>query len=52
MRQLTRMGKVTLAVTIPRELVLELGWRENQKVTVKRQGKKLVVEDWSGKNHV
>jgi len=50
LRQLARLGKVTLAVTIPRELILELGWRENQKVMVKRQGKKLVIEDWTRKN--
>ncbi len=50
LRQLTRLGKVTLAVTLPRELILELGWKENQKVTVKRQGKKIIVEDWPGKN--
>jgi len=49
LRQLTRLGKVTLAVTLPRELILELGWKENQKVTVKRQGKKIIVEDWPGK---
>ncbi len=50
LRQLARLGKVTLAVTLPRELILELGWKENQKVTVKRQGKKIIVEDWPGKN--
>jgi len=50
LRQLTRLGKVTLAVTLPRELILELGWKENQKVTVKRQGKKIIIEDWPGKN--
>ncbi len=43
LRQLMRLGKVTLAVTLPRELILELRWKENQKVTVKRQGKKIII---------
>mgnify|MGYP000983842546 FL=1 len=50
MRQLMRLGKVTLAVTLPRELILELRWKENQKVTVKRQGKKIIIEDWPGES--
>jgi len=24
----------------------ELGWREKQKVTVKKSGKKVIIEDW------
>jgi|LAHU01.1.fsa_nt_gb antitoxin component of MazEF toxin-antitoxin module len=50
LRQLMRLGKVTLAVTLPRELILELRWKENQKVTVKRQGKKIIIEDWPGES--
>lgn len=46
MRKLMRLGKTSLAVTIPREVVLELGWRQDQKVMVKREGKKIVIEDW------
>lgn len=47
-RKLTRMGREgsSLGMTIPKELVAELGWRERQKVTVKKIGKKLIVEDW------
>jgi len=26
----------------------ELGWRERQKVVVKKRGKKLIIEDWEG----
>jgi len=45
-RKLTRVGKVSLSLTIPRELVVELGWRDNQKVTVKKRGKGVLIEDW------
>ena len=47
-RKLTRSGRAgaSLGLTIPKELVTALGWRERQKVVVKKSGKKLVVEDW------
>ena len=47
-RKLTHMGSGgrSLGLTIPNELVEKLGWRERQKVTVKKVGKRLVVEDW------
>jgi antitoxin component of MazEF toxin-antitoxin module len=45
-RKLTRAGKVSLSLTVPRELVVELGWRDNQKVVVKKRGQGILVEDW------
>lgn len=47
-RKLTRMGRAgsSLGLTIPKELATELGWRERQKVTVRKSGKKLIIEDW------
>jgi bifunctional DNA-binding transcriptional regulator/antitoxin component of YhaV-PrlF toxin-antitoxin module len=45
-RKLTKAGKKSIAVTIPIEIVRELGWREKQKVLVKKSGSKLVVSDW------
>jgi len=45
-RKLTKVGGHSIAVTIPIELVRDLGWRERQKVVVKKRGKKLVIEDW------
>ncbi len=47
-RKLTKSGKVSLGLTIPRETVVELGWRANQKVIVKKRGKSIVIEDWEG----
>ena len=36
----------TYHVTLPKELVRELGWKERQKVVVKKSGNKLTIEDW------
>jgi len=35
-RKITRVGKTSLAVTLPIDLVRELGWREKQRVVAKR----------------
>lgn len=47
-RKLQRTGQngQSYTVTLPRELIAELGWQKKQKVVVKKQGKKLVIEDW------
>ena len=45
-RKLTRLGGHSLGLTIPIEIVRVLGWRERQKVVVKKIGKRLIVEDW------
>jgi antitoxin component of MazEF toxin-antitoxin module len=45
-RKATRVGKRSLAVVIPAELVKELGIRERQKLTLRRSGKKIIIEDW------
>jgi len=48
-RKLTKLGGHSIAVTIPIEMVRELGWRERQKVTVTKKGKSLIIKDWSPK---
>jgi len=45
-RKLTKIGRQSIAVTLPIEIVRELKWRERQKVVVKKSGKKLIIEDW------
>jgi len=45
-RKLAKSGKTSLAVTIPRDFIVELGWKEKQKVIVKKQGKNLIISDW------
>ena len=45
-RKLTKLGKKSLAVTIPIEIIREFGWRERQKVVVKKAGRKIIISDW------
>jgi len=45
-RKLTRVGKGSMCVTIPIEDLRELGWREKQKVVVKKVGERLIITDW------
>lgn len=47
-RKLLRIGKTSLAVTLPIEIIDSLGWREKQKVTVKRVRGGVVIRDWRG----
>jgi ribosomal protein L15E len=45
-RKLTKIGKKSIGLTLPIELVRELGWREKQKVVVKRVRGGVLVKDW------
>jgi bifunctional DNA-binding transcriptional regulator/antitoxin component of YhaV-PrlF toxin-antitoxin module len=46
-RKLNKVGRGrTISVTLPIELIRELGWREKQKVVVKKRGQGLLIEDW------
>jgi antitoxin component of MazEF toxin-antitoxin module len=45
-RKLIRLGGTSLAVTLPIEMMEDLGWREKQKVTVKRVRGGVVIRDW------
>ena len=45
-RKITRVGKTSLAVTIPKEMITELGWKEKQKVTVKKVHGGVLIKDW------
>jgi hypothetical protein len=45
-RKLTKTGKYTYYVTIPREYIESLDWRKKQKVVVRLSGKKIIIEDW------
>ena len=42
-RKLTKTGKYTYYVTIPKTLIDELNWRERQTVKVRRVGSKLEI---------
>ncbi len=46
-RKLTRTGGgKSISITLPIEYIREFGWKDRQKVVVKKQGQKLVIEDW------
>jgi len=45
-RKLTKIGRKSVGLTLPIELVRELGWKERQKVTVKKVRGGVLVKDW------
>jgi antitoxin component of MazEF toxin-antitoxin module len=45
-RKLIRLGRASLAVTLPKELTDKLKWQEKEKVKIKQVGRKLVITDW------
>ena len=46
-RKLGVTGKTrSYFLTLPKDVVKDLEWRKGQKVTVERDGKKLIVKDW------
>jgi bifunctional DNA-binding transcriptional regulator/antitoxin component of YhaV-PrlF toxin-antitoxin module len=47
-RKITRVGKTSLAVTLPVEMTRELGWKEKQRVVVKRIKGGVVIRDFRG----
>jgi antitoxin component of MazEF toxin-antitoxin module len=46
-RKLTRVGKTSLSITIPIEMVKELKWKERQKVVLTLKGNQITIEDWT-----
>lgn len=48
-RKITRVGKTSLAVTLPAEMVKDLGWRERQRVRVKRISGGIVIRDYKNR---
>ncbi len=45
-RKLTKSGNGSIGLTLPIEVVRELGWKEKQKVVVKRVRGGVVIRDW------
>jgi len=45
-RKLTKLGAKSIAVTLPIEYIRALGWKERQKVVVKRVRGGLLIHDW------
>lgn len=45
-RKITKTGKYTYYVTIPKVFIDDLGWRERQRVVVTQERDKIVIRDW------
>ena len=45
-RKVTRVGKRSLSIVIPSEIVAELGIRERQKMVITVEKKKIIISDW------
>jgi len=47
-RKLIRLGRAgsSLGLTIPKEIITLLGWRERQKVEVKVYRRRVIISDW------
>lgn len=48
-RKLTKVGKQSIAVTLPIEVVRDLKWKNKQKVVVERVRGGVVIKDWKNK---
>lgn len=45
-----KLGKTSLALTLPKEMTNAFGWREKQRVVVKKIKGGLTVRDYRSKN--
>jgi len=45
-RKLIKLGNGSIALTLPKELVGNLSWKEKQKVIVKKAHGGLLIKDW------
>lgn len=47
-RKLTKMGRGggSIGLTLPIEIVKQLGWKERQKVVVSLKRKHIIIKDW------
>ncbi len=44
--QRTGEGGASYSVTLPRDMIAELGWQKKQKVVITRRGQELIIKDW------
>ena len=45
-RKIVKNGRGSYYINIPKEIMQELRWKERQKLTVRKVGKRLIIEDW------
>lgn len=47
-RKLTKKSKYSYFISVPKEMVKNLGWKERQKLVLKLYGEdKIIIKDWS-----
>jgi hypothetical protein len=44
-RVLFRFAKRSIALTLPIEVVRDLGWQDRQRVRVRKAGKRIIIEE-------
>lgn len=44
-RVLFRFAKRSIALTLPIEVIRDLGWQEHQRVRVRKAGRRIVIEE-------
>jgi len=45
-RKLTKIGRGSIGLTLPIDMIRQLGWKERQKVVVKKINGGFQVKDW------
>ena len=45
-RKLTKTGRGSMYVILPREFIKDLGWRERQKLSLERVRGGILIRDW------
>jgi len=45
-RKLYRNSGGTVLVSLPKEIISSLKWRDGQKVVVEKRGKEVIIKDW------
>lgn len=45
-RNLTKNASGTYSVSLPIELIRQLGWQRGQQLVVVKKGEKLMIQDW------
>ena len=44
--KITKTGRGSYYVIVPKQFMRDLEWKEHQKVVIKKVGKRLIIEDW------
>ncbi len=45
-RKLTKTGSGSYYAILPKKMIKDLGWKERQKLKIKKVAKRIIIEDW------